>query len=72
MAKITHVTVGLRRLYKHPWIDFENFTIEGSITTELEPGDTPADAVAKSFPVLREQMIATFKEFRPKKGKESK
>lgn len=71
MPKITHVTVGLRRLYKHPFIDFENFTIEGSITTELEPGDTPADAVKKSFPVLREQMIATYQEFRPKK-KESK
>lgn len=71
MPKITHVTVGLRRLYKHPFIDFENFTIEGSITTELGPGDTPADAAKKSFPVLREQMIATFHEFKPKK-KESK
>lgn len=72
MAKITHVTVGLRRLYRHPWIDFENFTIEGSLTVELEGDDTPADAVRKSFPVLREQMIATYKEFRPKRKEESK
>lgn len=66
MPKITHVTVGLRRLYKHPFEDFENFTIEGSITTELEPGDDAVDVAKKSFPVLREQMLATFKEFRPK------
>jgi hypothetical protein len=66
MAKVTSVTVGLRRLYKHPFEDFENFTIEGSITSEVEPGETPAEAAAKSFPILREQMIATFKEFRPK------
>lgn len=67
MAKITHVTIGLRRLYKHPFIDFENFTIEGSITVELEPNDAVAEVVQKSFPILREQMIATFKEFRPKR-----
>ena len=67
MPKITHVTVGLRRLYKHPWIEFENFTIEGSLTLELEPDDTPADAVAKSFPILRAQMLATYKEFKPRR-----
>lgn len=73
MPKVRSVTVGLRRLYKHPWIDFENFTIEGSITVDLEDGETPIEAVAKSFPILREQMIATYKEFRPKKPvKESK
>lgn len=68
MAKVTHVTVGLRRLYRHPWIDFENFTIEGSVTVEVEPGETPADAAAKSFPILREQMIETYKQFKPKKA----
>lgn len=71
MTKITHVTVGLRRLYKHPFIDFENFTIEGSITVALGDGDTPADAMRKSFPVLREQMVATYKEFKPKRKEPS-
>lgn len=67
MAKITHITVGLRRLYKHPFIDFENFTIEGSLTLELEPDETPAEAARKSFPTLREQMLETYKEFKPKR-----
>jgi hypothetical protein len=42
MAKITHIQIGMRRLYQHPWISFENFTIEGGLTVELEPGETPA------------------------------
>jgi hypothetical protein len=71
MPKITHITVGLRRLYRHPFIDFENFTIEGSITVELEEGDTPAAAMQKSFPVLRQQMIDTYKEFKPKRKEPS-
>lgn len=72
--KVTHVTVGMRRLYKHPWIDFENWTIEGSVTVEVEPGETPAEAAQKSFPILREQMIETYKTFKPvlPKKKESK
>lgn len=69
MGKVTHVTIGLQRKYMHPYITYESFQIEGSITVELEEGETPAEAVQKSFPILREQMIATFKEFRPKKGK---
>lgn len=69
MAKITHVTVGMTRKYQHPHIAFENFQIEGSVTAELEEGETPAEAAAKSFPVLREQMIATYKAFKPKDGK---
>ena len=68
MAK---VTIGMRRLYRHPFIDFENFTIEGGLTVEVEDGETPSDAARKSFPILREQMIATYKEFKPKR-KEAK
>jgi hypothetical protein len=67
MARVTHITVGMRRLYQHPWIAYENFTIEGALTVELEPGETPAEAAEKSFPILREQMIAAYKEFKPKK-----
>lgn len=67
MAKVTHIQIGMRRLYQHPWIAFENFTIEGGLTVELEPGETPAEAAEKSFPILREQMIETYKQFKPKK-----
>lgn len=66
MAKVTSVTVGFRRLYKHPFEDFENFTVEGSVTVEVGPDETPAEAAAKSFPILREQLRETFKEFRPR------
>lgn len=51
--------------------DFESFRIDGAVTVDLDEGETPADARAKAFPVLREQMIATYKEFKPKR-KESK
>lgn len=67
MAKVTHVTVGMKRRYKHPYETYESFEIEGSITVAVEDGETPAEAVKKSFPTLREQMIATYKEFRPRK-----
>ena len=67
MARVTQVTVGMKRRYKHPYETYESFEIEGSITVEVEEGETPAEAVKKSFPILREQMIATYKEFRPRK-----
>lgn len=67
MPKVRSITIGLARKYQHPYVTYESFQIEGSITVDLEDGDTPAEAVTKSFPILREQMIATFKEFRPKK-----
>lgn len=69
MAKVRSITVGMARTYQHPHIAYENFRIEGSVTVDLEEGETPADAAAKSFPVLREQMIATYKAFKPKDGK---
>ena len=67
MARVTQVTVGMKRRYKHPYETYESFEIEGSITVEVEEGETPAEAAKKSFPILREQMIATYKEFRPRK-----
>lgn len=69
MAKITHISIGMKRKYKHPFYDFESYEIEGGMTVELEPGETPIEAARKSFPVLREQMIATYKEFKPKRPK---
>lgn len=69
MAKVTHITISARRLYQHPHIAYENFAIEGGLTVELEPGETPIEAAQKSFPILREQMIATYKAFKPKDGK---
>lgn len=67
MGRIKEVTVGLRRLYKHPYEDFENFTIEGAITSEVDEDEDPFEVAKKSFPVLRKQMIETFHEFKPKK-----
>lgn len=69
MPKIKEITVGMTRKYQHPHIAYESFQIEGSVTVELEEGDTPESAREKSFPVLREQMIATYKQFKPKDGK---
>lgn len=69
MPKVTHITIGMKRRYKHPFESYESFEIEGSITVQLEEGDTPESAREKSFPILREQMIATFKEFRPRRPK---
>lgn len=72
MAKVRSVTIGVSRRYLHPYTAYESFQIEGSVTVDLEEDETPAEAAEKSFPVLREQMIATYKQFRPKKPKESK
>ena len=72
MAKITHITIGMRRRYKHPFYDYESFEIEGGLTVEVEPGETVAEAREKSFPILREQMIATYKEFKPVRKEQPK
>lgn len=63
MAVVRSVTVGMGRTYNMG--DYESFRIEGAITVDLEPGDTPEDAARKSFPILRAQMKDTFKEFKP-------
>lgn len=67
MAVVKEFTIGLRRLYKHPFEDFENFTIEAAITVTLDPGESMMEAMEKSFPILRAQMIETYKEFKPKR-----
>ena len=69
MPKITHVHVGMKRKYMHPYVTYESFEIEAGLTVELEPGDTPASAAASALPILREQMIAQYKEFKPKRPK---
>lgn len=69
MARVRSITIGFARLYQHPHIAFENFRIEGQVTVDLEDGETPAEAAEKSFPILREQMIATYKQFKPKDGR---
>lgn len=69
MAKITHIHVGMKRKYMHPYVTYESFEIEAALTVELEPGDTPLEAARKSFPILREQMIAQYKEFKPARPK---
>ena len=62
---IRTITVGMGRTYRGP-IEYEAFRIDGSVTVDLEDGETPIDAARKSFPILREQMKATYKEFKPK------
>lgn len=69
MAKVRSITIGMARTYQHPHIAYENFRIEGQVSVDLEEGETPAEAAEKSFPILREQMIATYKQFKPKDGK---
>lgn len=69
MPKVRSITIGMARKYQHPHIAYESYQIEGSVTVDLEDGETPAEAAAKSFPILREQMIATYKAFKPKDGK---
>lgn len=69
MAKVKSFRIGFRRLYQHPRIAFENFTIEGALEVELEPDESMAEALEKSFPILRAQMIETYKQFKPKDGK---
>ncbi len=69
--KIKSVRVGMTRKYQGP-VQFESFQIEGSVTAELEEGETPIEAAEKSFPILREQMRATYREFKPKKPEPKK
>lgn len=67
MAKVTRITVGMQRKYQHPFITYESFQIEGSVTLDLEDGEDPVAAAEKSFPILREQMRKTYHEFKPKR-----
>lgn len=63
--KVRSITVGTGRTYNTG--NYESFRIDGSVTVDLDPEETPAEAAEKSFPILREQMIATYKQFKPKK-----
>jgi hypothetical protein len=65
-VKVRSITVGLTRKYQGP-VQFESFQIEGSVTVDLEEGEEPVDAAQKSFPILREQMRQTYREFKPPK-----
>jgi hypothetical protein len=69
VPRVSRITIGFARTYQHPHIAYENFRIEGQVTVDLEDGETPAEAAEKSFPILREQMIATYKQFKPKDGR---
>lgn len=63
--KVRSVTVGMGRTYNMG--NYESFRIDGSVTVDLDPGETPEDAARAAMPVLREQMKATYKEFKPKR-----
>jgi hypothetical protein len=68
--KLRQVTVGLSRTYNMG--NFESFRIEGAITADLDPDETPLDAAKRIHPMLRAQMKETFVEFKPKRKQESK
>jgi hypothetical protein len=59
------ITVGMGRTYNMG--NFESFRIDGAITADLDPGESPLDAAKAIHPLLREQMKETFKEFKPKR-----
>lgn len=63
--KIKSITVGMGRTYRGP-IEYESYRIDGAVTVDLDEGETPEEAREKSFPILREQMRATYREFKPK------
>ena len=69
MAKIRSIKVGMGRTYNMG--DYESFRIDGSVEVELDFDDTPEEARAMAFPILREQMRETYREFKPVR-KESK
>lgn len=69
--KVRQITVGFGRTYRGP-VEYESFRIEGSLTVDLEPGETEIEAVQKSFPVLREQLRQTYREFKPPKPEPKK
>lgn len=69
MGRIKEVTVSMGRTYNMG--DYESFRIDGALRVEVEPGEDPLEVATKSFPALRAQMLATYKEFKPKR-KESK
>jgi hypothetical protein len=72
VPRVRSITIGVTRKYQHPYIPYENFQIEGSVTVDLDDDETPAEAAEKSFPILREQMIASYKQFKPKKPREGR
>ena len=69
--KVRSITIGMGRTYRGP-IEYEAYRIDGAVTVDLEEGESAIDAARKSFPILREQMRATYREFKPQVPKESK
>jgi hypothetical protein len=64
--KVRQVTVGFARTYRGP-IEYESFRIEGSVTVDVAEGEDPNEVATKSFPILREQLRLTYREFKPPK-----
>lgn len=68
---VRSITVGMARTYRGP-IEYESFRIEGSLTVNVPDGEDPNEVAVKSFPILREQMRLTYREFKPKPPPEKK
>jgi hypothetical protein len=65
LVKIRSITVAMGRTYNMG--NYEAFRIDGAVTVDLDEDETPAEARAAAFPILREQMRETYKEFKPKR-----
>ena len=65
-VRVRQITVGMARTYRGP-IEYESFRIEGSLTVDVPEGEDPNEVAVKSFPILREQMRRTYREFKPEK-----
>lgn len=63
--KVRSITVAMGRTYNMG--DYESYRIDGAVTVDLDPEETPAAAREAAFPILREQMKATYIEFKPKR-----
>lgn len=65
--KIKTIHIGVGRTYNIG--NFESFRIDGAVDIELEEGEIPRDSWALAYGILRTQMRATFKEFKPVKAR---
>ena len=64
---VKSITIGVGRTYNIG--NFESFRIDGAVEIELDGDLQPREAWALGFGILRQQMRATFKEFKPVKAR---
>lgn len=65
--KVKTISIGVGRTYNIG--NFESFRIDGAVEIEIEDNMDHRDAWSLGFGMLRQQMRATFKEFKPVKAR---